>query len=144
MKTIRSLPHLIALALLGASTALAQMPRTPSPEGAAVYFVSPVDGEVVSSPVTVLFGLKGMGIAPAGIDYPDTGHHHLLIDVDDLPPMDQPIPADDHHVHFGKGQTETVLELEPGIHTLQLVFADKNHIPHDPPVVSEKITIRVE
>ncbi len=84
-----------------------------------------------------------MGVAPAGIDYPDSGHHHLLINADEMPSMDQPLPADENHVHFGKGQTETVLDLDPGTYTLQLVLGDKNHIPHDPPVVSEKITVVV-
>lgn len=129
--------------ILSADVAYAQMPRTESVEGATVYIIAPQNGEVVSGPVTVKFGLQGMGVAPAGIDYPGSGHHHLLINADEMPPMDQPIPADDHHVHFGKGQTETVLDLEPGTYTLQLILGDKNHIPHNPPVVSKKITIRV-
>jgi len=116
---------------------------TPSPEGAGVYFISPADGDKVSNPVTVSFGLKGMGIAPAGVTNEDTGHHHLLIDTD-LPPMDQPIPADDQHRHFGKGQTETQIELAPGVHTLQLLLGDFAHTPHTPPVVSDKITITVQ
>jgi len=122
----------------------AQMTRTPSPEGAMVYLIAPKDGAVLSGPVTVQFGLKGMGIAPAGIDFPDTGHHHLMINVDELPPLNQPIPSDDHHLHFGKGQTETTLTLQPGTYTLQLVLGDKNHIPHNPPVISEKVTITVK
>jgi len=85
-----------------------------------------------------------MGIAPAGIDLPDTGHHHLLIDMDKLPDFNLPLAASENLVHFGKGQTETVLELSPGKHTLQLVFADKIHLPHNPPVMSEKITIHVK
>ena len=117
---------------------------TPSPEGAQVYIISPADGEVVSSPVTVRFGLKGMGVAPAGIDKPDTGHHHLLIDVPDQPTLDKPLPADAHHKHFGGGQTQAIIELSPGKHTLQLVMGDKNHIPHNPAVISEKITIMVK
>ena len=108
-----------------------------------LYFITPTDGAVVESPVTVKFGLEGMGVAPAGIDMKNTGHHHLLIDTG-LPSLDQPIPSDKHHRHFGGGQTETVLELEPGTHTLQLLLGDHNHIPHDPPVVSEKITITVK
>ncbi len=117
--------------------------RTPSPEGAKVYIISPADGEVVSNPVRVVFGLKGMGVAPAGIDKANTGHHHLLIDVAKRPALDKPLPSDDNHRHFGGGQTETTLELSPGKHTLQLIMGDKNHIPHNPPVMSEVITIIV-
>jgi hypothetical protein len=116
---------------------------TPSPEGAEVYFIAPRDGAVVSSPVLVQFGLKNMGVAPAGTAVDGTGHHHLVIDAP-LPPEGEPIPADDHHRHFGKGQTETLLELPPGRHTLQLLLGDFAHVPHDPPVVSERITITVE
>lgn len=108
-----------------------------------VYFIHPEDGATVTSPVTVQFGLRNMGVAPAGIDLDNTGHHHLLINTD-LPPLDQPIPADDHHVHFGGGQTETMIELSPGEHTLQLLLGDFLHIPHDPPIMSERITITVE
>ena len=120
--------------------------ETPSPAGAEVYFISPQDGATVSSPVTVRFGLKGMGVAPAGVEKENTGHHHLLIDTD--PPtgaaLDEPIPADDHHKHFGGGQTETSLDLAPGTHTLQLLLGDWSHIPHNPPVMSQKITITVK
>ena len=118
--------------------------RTPAPEGAQVYIISPADGERVSNPVTVRFGLDGMGVAPAGVDKPGTGHHHLLIDAVQPPAYDTPLPADDHHKHFGGGQTETRIELAPGKHTLQLILGDQNHIPHDPPVMSEIITINVE
>lgn len=117
--------------------------RTPSPEGAKVYIISPVDGEVVSNPVRVVFGLKGMGVAPAGVDKANTGHHHLLVDVAERPALDKPLPSDDSHRHFGGGQTETTLELSPGKHTLQLIMGDKNHIPHNPPVMSEIITVIV-
>lgn len=117
--------------------------RTPAPEGAAVYFITPSDGATLTDPITVRFGLKGMGVAPAGVDKPNTGHHHLLIDTPDLPPLDEPIPADDHHKHFGGGQTEVTLDLPPGTHTLQLMLADQNHISFDPPVVSERITVTV-
>jgi hypothetical protein len=134
---------MLTMALLLAGPALAA-DRTPSPAGAEVYFITPADGETVTDPVTVRFGLKGMGVAPAGIDKPNTGHHHLLIDAPDLPPLDEPIPADDHHKHFGGGQTETTLDLPLGIHTLQLLLADQNHISFDPPIVSEKITITVK
>ena len=131
----------IALAATLAFSPLAQA-ASPSPAGARAYIISPADGERVRSPVKVQFGLTGMGVAPAGIDKANTGHHHLLIDAD-LPAMDQPLPASAKLIHFGGGQTETTLELEPGTHTLQLVLGDKNHIPHNPPVVSEKITITV-
>jgi len=120
-----------------------QMPRTESIEGAVIYVISPGDGEVVTSPVTVRFGLKGMGVAPAGTDYGKTGHHHLLVDVDELPDFDKPVPADSNHLHFGGGQTEYDLVLPPGMHTLQLVLGDRFHVPHKPPLVSEKITITV-
>ena len=118
-------------------------PATPSSEGATVSIVSPADGDVVASPFLVKFMVSGMGIAPAGSKIDNTGHHHLLIDVDELPPMDQPLPATDQILHFGKGQTETELTLPPGQHSLQLVFADYAHRPHDPPVISEKIVITV-
>jgi Domain of unknown function (DUF4399) len=130
----------LTIALLLAGPALAA-DRTPAPPGAVVYFITPADGETIANPVTVRFGLKGMGVAPAGVDKENTGHHHLLIDVAELPPLDEPIPADDQHKHFGGGQTEVTLELPAGTHTLQLLLGDLNHIPHDPPVVSEKITI---
>jgi Domain of unknown function (DUF4399) len=136
-----------ALALSGplivGSLALAQE-RTPSPPGAEVYIISPKNGAVVHNPVLVQFGLKGMGVAPAGVKFDNTGHHHLLIDTD--PPADEsvPLPATDKIVHFGKGQTETTLNLSPGKHTLQLLFADYRHIPHSPPVISKKITITVK
>jgi hypothetical protein len=116
---------------------------TPAPEGARAYIVSPADGAVVSSPVTVVFGLEGMGVAPAGVEKANTGHHHLLIDVEDLPAAGQPIPADDQHKHFGGGQTQVSVDLAPGQHTLQLVLGDQNHVPHEPPVISERITVTV-
>lgn len=131
----------IAVSPLFAADAL---PKTPSPKGASVYIVSPRDGATVKSPVRVRFGLVGMGIAPAGVDVPDTGHHHLLIDLDKSPNMDMPLPASDNLKHFGKGQTEAKIELAPGKHTLQLVLGDKIHLPHSPAVISKKITITVE
>ena len=131
---------LAALALSG--YALAQVPKTASPAGAKVYFIAPKNGASIKGPVKVVMGLAGMGVAPAGVDSPDTGHHHIFVDADAANP-DAPIPADDKHRHFGKGQTETTLDLPPGKHTLQLVLADKNHIPHNPPVMSQKITITV-
>ena len=113
-------------------------------EETSVYFISPQDGAVVSGEFKVQFGLKGMGVAPAGVQKDHTGHHHLLIDVDTMPAMDMPLPATDHIIHFGGGQTETTLNLEPGQHTLQLLLGDYAHIPMNPPVMSEKITITVE
>lgn len=109
-----------------------------------MYFVTPLDGQTVSSPLTVRFGLEGLGVAPAGVEREGTGHHHLLVDVDELPPLDEPVPADDRHIHFGGGQTQTTVELSPGEHTLQLLVGDHLHIPHEPPVMSEKITVTVE
>ena len=132
----------IAIAVaLTAGPALAQ--ETPSPAGAELYFVTPRDGETVESPVRVIFGLRGMGVAPAGAENPNTGHHHLIINAP-LPKLDEPIPADDNHRHFGGGQTEVDVELAPGQHTLQLILGDWSHIPHDPPVTSEQITITVK
>jgi Domain of unknown function (DUF4399) len=116
------------------------------PAGAEVYFAEPKDGAVISGPVKVVMGVKGIEIAPAGTDKPATGHHHILIDTD-VPTGDQagyPLPADDHVKHFGKGQTETTLDLAPGKHTLQLAVGDGNHIPHDPALKSKKITITVK
>ena len=110
---------------------------------AEVYIISPKDGEEVSSPVEVIFGLQGMGIAPAGINFPNTGHHHLLIDLDQLPDLKSGIPADAQHLHFGKGQTPALIELDPGEHSLQLLLGDWMHVPHETPVVSEKIKILV-
>ncbi len=124
--------------------ALAQE-RTPSAAGAEVYIISPKNGAIVHNPVRVQFGLKGMGVAPAGIKFDNTGHHHLLIDTDPPADMGVPLPATDKIVHFGKGQTETTLTtLSPGKHTLQLLLADYQHIPHTPPVISKKITITVK
>ena len=133
-----------ALALGVAAFADAQgLPRSAAPDKARVYFISPTDGQVVKGPVTVRFGLENMGVAPAGTAGEGIGHHHLVVD-SPLPALDQPLPKDDKHLHFGKGQTETVLKLAPGKHTLQLVLGDANHIPHQPAVVSERITITVK
>ena len=131
--------------LLSPAGALADegIPRSERPEQAALYFISPEDGATLTSPVTVRFGLREMGVAPAGVQKPATGHHHLIVDAD-LPPMDLPVPKDDQHLHFGAGQTEVELELAPGRHTLQLLLGDHRHVPHDPPVVSEQITIQVQ
>jgi hypothetical protein len=117
--------------------------RTPAPAGAYAYIGWPNDGMVIrGTHFHVWFGLRGMGVAPAGTDKANTGHHHLLIDVP-LPPLDEPIPNDKNHLHFGLGQTETSLDLPPGTHTLQLLLGDANHVPHSPPVMSSKITITV-
>jgi len=154
MKRIKLLALALVPALLITSTAVAQdekHERQPSPKGAKVYIVTPKDGKTVKKKFKVVFGLKGMGICPAGITaqgipIPGTGHHHLLVDVDKMPAMDKPLSAEipDKIMHFGKGQTETMVELAPGKHTLQLVFADYAHVPHQKPVVSKKITITVE
>lgn len=135
----------IAAALaLTASVTVAQAQGTPSPAGAKVFIISPKNGATVTSPVTVKFGIKGMTLAPAGTKDANTGHHHLLIDTDPPADLSQPIPAvPDKVVHFGKAQTETTLTLPPGKHTLQLLLGDANHIPHNPPVLSKKITITV-
>jgi hypothetical protein len=136
-----------ALALLAVVVAANLAPaaaQTPSPEGAKVYFVNLKDGAEVDSPFLVQFGLSGMGVAPAGVEKPNTGHHHLLIDTTLTPEqLKEPIPADDNHRHFGGGQTEAMVTLPKGQHTLQLVLGDWSHVPHAPPVMSEKITITV-
>lgn len=139
----------LALALIAGMSFAAQADDHAAhvwPEGAAPYIISPADGATVKSPLTVVFGLKGMGVAPAGIDKPKTGHHHLLIDTD-VPSgedLDYAIAADENHVHFGGGQTETTIELAPGKHTLQLLMGDANHVPHNPPLASDIVTITVE
>jgi len=140
---MRRLLLVSALSLL-ATLAVAQ-DRSAAPAGAEVYIISPQNGATVTGPVTVRFGLKGMGIAPAGVKFDNTGHHHLLIDTDwSQVTLDAPLPATDKIVHFGKGQTETVVTLAPGKHTLELLFADYLHVPFDPPLHSKKITITVK
>jgi Domain of unknown function (DUF4399) len=139
---------LILAAPLAALPASAQTPavsleRTPSPAGAEAYIISPKDGARVHGAVVVQFGLKGMGIAPAGDKMENTGHHHLLIDTEAPGDLGAPLPSTDKIMHFGKGQTETTLHLSPGKHTLQLLLGDQNHVPHNPPVMSKKITITV-
>ena len=134
----------VSLIVLCSAQAGAQE-RSPSTPGAEVYIVSPKDGAQVGNPVTVSFGLKAMGVAPAGIKFDGAGHHHLLIDTETPSDLNLPLPAvEGKVVHFGKGQTETTLTLPPGKHTLQLVLADHLHIPHNPPVMSKKITITVK
>ncbi|MEO1204895.1 MAG: DUF4399 domain-containing protein [Pseudomonadota bacterium] len=128
--------------MAGGFTAAA-IAQTPAPEGAKVYFIAPENGAEISGPVTIKFGLSGMGVAPAGTEKPKTGHHHVLIN-QKLESYEDPIPADDTHKHFGGGQTEATLDLPAGTHTLQLVLGDMNHIPHAPPIESEVITITVK
>jgi hypothetical protein len=128
-----------------AATAVLAQTQTPSPAGAAVYFINLKDGETVTSPFKVQFGLSGMGIAPVGVQNERTGHHHLLIDTKlSDEELKRPIAADAKHVHFGGGQTETTVTLPPGSHTLQLVLGDWSHIPHNPPVMSPVITVTVK
>ncbi len=130
-------------AILVATAALAQT-QTPSPQGAAVYVINLKDGDMVTSPFKVQFGLSGMGIAPVGVQNERTGHHHLVIDTKlSDEELKRPIAADAQHVHFGGGQTETTVTLPPGSHTLQLVLGDWSHIPHNPPVMSPVLTITV-
>ena len=117
--------------------------KSSSPDKAMLYIISPQDGDTVSSPVKVIFGLNGMGVAPAGIKMKNTGHHHLLIDLNHLPDINLPIPSDEYHRHFGKGQTEALIELGKGEHTLQLILGDHMHVPHEPPIISKKIRIKV-
>ena len=145
----RPLLSLVAAAFLGLSgagvTGVA-LAESPWPSAARVYFIEPANGAVVTGKVTVKFGLSGLGVAPAGVEKANTGHHHLLVDMD-APTgakLDEPLPVDAHLRHFGGGQTETVLDLPPGRHTLQLIVGDANHIPHDPPLTSQKIEIDVK
>lgn len=145
MKRTLSIGSFAVVCLAGFAMAQTpQVPKTKSVEGAKVYFVAPKDGATVSSPFTVQFGLKGMGVAPAGVQFPNSGHHHLLIDVEKLPDTNAPLPVTDNIKHFGTGQTEADLTLPPGKHTLQLVLGDYVHVPHDRPIVSDKITITVK
>ncbi len=127
-----------------AAPATTKAARVPAPSDAYVYIGWPNDGEVIHSRrFKVWFGTRNFGVAPAGVTKPNTGHHHLLIDTD-LPPLDEPIPNDKNHLHFGAGQTEAYIELPPGTHTLQLIMGDADHVPHDPPLISKKITIHVQ
>ncbi|VAW86914.1 Uncharacterized DUF4399 domain-containing protein PA0315 [hydrothermal vent metagenome] len=137
LKTLLILPFLL---ISGVQASESQ--RTPSPEGARLYIISPANGETVNKIVTVKFGLQGMGVSPAGLDKAATGHHHLLIDGEKLPDLNKPMGNE--VIHFGGGQTEKTIELSEGRHTLQLILGDHRHIPHNPPVISEKITIFVQ
>lgn len=140
-----SLAIVAAIALFsGSPPALADDYVSKAPADAQVYFISPKDGATVTSPFKAQFGLSGMGVAPAGIDKEGTGHHHLLIDLETLPDLDKALSATEHIKHFGGGQTEVTLTLPPGEHTLQLLLANYVHIPHEPPVISDPITLTVE
>ena len=121
----------------------AAMPRSPSPDSARLFFITPADGATVTNPISVEFGVEGMEVVKAGTNQPHSGHHHLLIDTD-LPDLGLPIPADEHHVHFGDGRTATEISLPPGEHSLQMLLGDHLHIPHDPPLMSEVIRVTVE
>lgn len=137
---------LVATTLAVASISALSLPafaQSPAPAGAKVFFIAPANGAEITGPVAVKMGIEGMEISPAGVERPNSGHHHILIDTPLKDPK-SPLPADDNHRHFGKGQTEATLELKPGKHTLQLVLGDHNHAPHSPPVVSEVITITVK
>lgn len=113
-------------------------------EETGVFFIEPLTGETVSNPIKITFGAKGVNIMPAGVDLPMSGHHHLLINVNKLPNLKLPIPADSNHLHFGNGQTETEINLPPGKHTLQLLLGNHLHVPHSEPLISEKIEITVK
>jgi hypothetical protein len=153
MKRLMLIGSVLAVTVLAGVVVVAQtpqpaapagLPRAKAPEGARVYFISPKNGDTVAQKFTVQFGLKGMGVAPVGVNQPNTGHHHLLVDLAKLPAMTGPLPANDNIRHFGGGQTEVDLTLPPGKHTLQLLLGDYLHTPHDKPLLSEKITITVK
>ncbi len=135
---------LAGVLMFGVTAVIAAGLSSPAPEDAEVYFIEPQDEATVATTFTVKFGLRGMGVAPAGVDMGGTGHHHLLIDVARLPDMTMPLPASAQFVHFGKGQTETQVTLPPGVHSLQLVLGNHLHVPHDPPVLSDRISVTVE
>ena len=143
MQIRRPAPIAATLTVLVAASALASLPRTASEAGASVFFITPADGSTVASPVVIEFGIEGMTVVKAGDDTPGSGHHHLLVDTG-LPDPGLPIPADENHIHFGDGSTSTELTLAPGTHTLLLLLGDHLHIPHDPPVTSETISITVK
>ncbi len=143
MKITGTARLVIFLAITSITGVLPAATGTPKP-GIAAYLIEPVDGQRLPRTFRVVFGLSGMGVAPAGVERENTGHHHLLIDMSELPDLDKPLPATEHIRHFGGGQTEATITLEPGTHTLQLLLGDHAHIPHQPPVISEKITVIVE
>lgn len=134
----------VTAGILLAGAAVADGHRSPAPADARAYIVSPIDGSTVSNPVTIIFGLEGMGVAPAGTEMDNTGHHHLLINTDPSTlDLDSGLPATDQVVHFGGGQTQITQELPAGTHTLRLLLGDWSHVPHNPPVMSEVITVTV-
>ncbi len=144
-KTLLALLFAFAFSFgVGVSHVMAEEFVSHAPETARVYISEPADGQTVASTFTVKFGLSGMGIAPAGVDVENTGHHHLLVDVEDLPDLKSSLPKSDRVRHFGGGQTEAELTLPPGEHTLQLILGNYLHIPHDNPVISDKISVVVQ
>ena len=144
MIIIRTFSLLFIAAAVSWNMAFAEEYFSESPPGAKVYIISPKDGEVVGKTFTVRFGLANMGVAPAGVKVPNTGHHHLLVDLENLPDMEKPLAFSENVRHFGGGQTETEITLAPGKHTLRLLLGNYLHIPHKPPVLSEKITVTVK
>lgn len=143
-KKMKSFMSRAALAGLLLGTCVLATAATPAPKGAEVFIVSPEDGATVPQAFTVKFGVKDIALAPAGDVTKNTGHHHLLIDVDQLPAAGAPIPTDANHMHFGKAQTQADIKLAPGKHTLQLILGDSGHMPFDPSIVSKKITVNVK
>ena len=117
--------------------------QSESKENSRVFFIQPHNNAILQNPIEIKFGLENMNLVAAGVDKPFSGHHHLLINVDQIPNLNLPIPADSNHLHFGGGQSNTTLELPPGKYTLQLLFADHHHIPHSPPIISDKISITI-
>lgn len=142
-ETATDKPSADAASVTAADSAPASLPRTPAPVGARVFFITPADGDTVSNPVVIEFGVDGVAVVKAGINDPASGHHHLIIDAG-LPAPALPIPASDNYIHFGDASTKTERTLAPGTHTLQLLLGDHLHIPHDPPIASDVITITVE
>jgi len=135
----------VVVSMLAAALSVVAPAQTAAPANAMVYFINVKDGDAIKSPFKIQFGLSGMGVAPAGVEKPNTGHHHVLVDTTLTPEQaKQPIPADEHHLHFGGGQTETTVTLAPGRHTLQLVLGDWSHVPFNPPIVSPVITVEVK
>jgi len=135
----------VVISMLAAAFPAVAPAQTAAPANAMVYFINVKDGDTIKSPFKIQFGLSGMGVAPAGVEKPNTGHHHVLVDATLTPEQaKEPIPADEHHLHFGGGQTETTVTLAPGRHTLQLVLGDWSHVPFNPPIVSPVITVEVK
>ena len=144
ISNMKLLELMIFFSLIVHATLVNAIEISSSPSNAEVYFITPKEGDTVSTKFIIQFGLKNMGVAPAGIVVKNTGHHHLLIDVQQLPSLEEPLPNNSNIRHFGAGQTETVLEIPRGEHTLQLLLGNHAHVPHEPPIISEKITITVE